>query len=236
MLAAVFALLQLVESNSQQPRDQFQLCIGPAILARARICRDVLRRACRQAAIRFDVEAQSRREAFERLFTRPGRGIRLAVDDQREDAMAAAHTLVATNFFVDPTRSGCRGRTDDDEMPGSFERLPHRAGEVSRARQLIAIAKHRSEPGRHRTVPACVTDQALGNAVGLDRIVKPTAPALVDVAVADKREVPKVGAHLSSDRLIDRMRERRDEPAPPVRQYTRTQSWLFGIATIRSEA
>jgi hypothetical protein len=106
-----------------------------------------------------------------------------------------------------------------------LERILYDDCKVGGARQFVAVAKHGHQAGRNLTVPTYMTDQPLGNTVRFERIMKPAAPALICVAIADKREVPKVGVHVSSIRLIDDDWAWRDEPAPLVRQYTPQRGW-----------
>lgn len=69
---------------------------------------------------------------------------------------------------------GCR-----DASSASFTTLV----KVGRTPRLVAVTKHGHQPGRPRTVPTRVTDEAFRNTMDFERVVKPTAPALVGMAI-----------------------------------------------------
>ncbi|MGB5132822.1 MAG: hypothetical protein WBO00_09425, partial [Steroidobacteraceae bacterium] len=165
MLPALLALLEFVETDSEQTRDELQLRIGLAILAGSQVRRDGFRRPARKAAIRLEFVAQRRDETFLPPIIRPGSRVRLPIDDQREDVVASAHALEGAHFLVDPAGAGGRWRADDDEMSRRIERRRNRAAEISGAGQLFAVTEDWRESVRHGAVGRRAPDEALGNAV-----------------------------------------------------------------------
>ncbi|MHB8679358.1 MAG: hypothetical protein ACYC7G_06450 [Rudaea sp.] len=101
-LAALLALLERIETDAEHACDQFQFGVGLAILAFARVGSDRFGAFVRQLTVRVELEAQGGTEAFLGGAAGQVGGIGLAIHDQAEDALAAAHALVRAHFFVDP--------------------------------------------------------------------------------------------------------------------------------------
>ncbi len=138
-----FALLECVETNAEQARDEFQPGVRFAVTGRPHVRGDRFGALGRRRARRVDGEAQSGRQTFVGGSTRDVRGVRLAVDDQAENAFRPTEAFERAYFLVHPARR-CRMRRANHDQVG---RLPHRrvdrAPQITGAGQLVTIAEYR---------------------------------------------------------------------------------------------
>src|SRR5260221_2632365 len=108
--------------------------------------------------------------------------IRLAIHDERHDAIVPAEFLEDAHLFVRVKRAGAPRRADDDEVARQLERHANRGREIGVERQLLLILKDGIEPLRHWFASRRVARLELGgDAVVLQRVVQPFGPA--DTAV-----------------------------------------------------
>ena len=187
----LLALLQRVEADVEHAGDQLEPRVRLAIAIRTRVGRDRLGAFVRQATGIVDREAQRRAEAFFGRAIRQVRRVRLAADDQAEDALGATEPLVREHFLVDPARLRGGRRADHDQVGRLRQRFVDLAPEIGRARQLVAVTKDRNEAARDRASCGGLPDQAAWHPVGLDRPMQPLRPGLILVAVADERAIPE---------------------------------------------
>ena len=104
------ALAQVIVGHAKQTGYQLELGVLLAIALGAQIGGDRLRRLSCKSAGSVDLEAQRRREAFA---PRCG-GVRLAIDDQRQDAVGSAKPLELDDLLIDPaTARRCRAAQHD---------------------------------------------------------------------------------------------------------------------------
>ena len=208
------ALAQVVERHAEHARDQFQLGIVLAVGFGAKVGGDRLGRLVGEAASRVDFEAQRRREAL--VFRRFG--VRLAVDDQRQDSVSPAQPLELDDLLVD-IAAPRRGRAaQHDQVARLSQRLAQHRGQIGRRGELVAVAEHREDFWRDRTVARGAADQRLGYAITFDRLVQPLRPALVSVAVADEYRILAPGGN-DTRRVHARLRRDDDlsRTLPPLR-------------------
>jgi hypothetical protein len=191
--ALQFALPECIETDAEHARDQFEFGVGFAVLVFASVGRDRLGAFAGRFTIRIELETQRRTEAFVCLASGHLARVRLAADDQAEDALGTAHALVGEHFLVDPARCGRGRRANDDQVFGSGQRCIDCAAEVRGAGQFFAVAEHRRETARNDTGIGLLTDQSLRHAIRLQRLVQPVSPRLVTMAIADERAIGDPG-------------------------------------------
>lgn len=193
--AALIALLEFVEVDAEQAGEQLEAGVGLGVLARAGVGGDRFGALVGVGAVFVDLEAQRRAEALLGLAPILVRGVRLAADDQAQDAVLASQPLELEDLLVDPDRFGRRWRADDDQIARLFQGIADRCAEIGRGRQFLAIAKDRVGALRDDAVTRCPADQTLGRPVALNRLVQPLAPAVVVVAVAYERPIFRITGH-----------------------------------------
>ena len=111
------ALAQVVERHAEHARDQLELGVLLAVGLGAQVGGDRLGRLVCEAAGGIDLEAQRRRKAFALRRV----GVRLAIDDQRQDAVGPAQPLELDDLLVDPAAAapppGCTARSGGPTAP-----------------------------------------------------------------------------------------------------------------------
>jgi hypothetical protein len=131
-------------------------------------------------SIRSELAPQRGRETF-------ARGIaRLAIDDQRDHALAAAQHLEAAHLLVDVLALRRVRRANDDQKLRGFKCGNGLLGERVPCRKVFAIPEDRPQCLRHRPCRRIAPGEVLVDAIAFERCVQPLAPRLVAVAVAQE--------------------------------------------------
>ena len=189
------ALLEFVERDADQARDQLQLGVVTTVFARTDVRRDRFRALAGEYAVRAHLVDKCVWEALLLRHIGLRRAAWLAGDDQTDDAVRAAKALERQYLLVDPARARGRRRADDDQRRRLRERAGERLAEVSRRGEFLAVAEHRCDALRHGAEGRLAANEMARQSVGLERAVQPLRPALVGVAVANKGPVAEHGAH-----------------------------------------
>ena len=185
------ALLQFVEPDAEHAGDELQLAVELACPCRAaRPQRSARCARCVSSPSDAHPVDQRWRESTPGRHRRVRRRARLAVDDQRKDAVLAPEPLEGLDLFVDPARLRRLARADHD-----LERrlLAARASGSRRGWSRSRVRRGRETPARVRSGTGpnsrLAADEVLRHPIGLERLVQPLRPLLVGVAVADERAV-----------------------------------------------
>ena len=119
-------------------------------------------------------------------------GERFAIDDRGEDAAIGAHFLERVDLRPGPARCGGGRRTEHDQEARTGKRVADVAPEVGRGGKLVAVAEDRHEARRDHAIGGVPPHQVAGNAVFLERFVKPVRGLGVAMPVAEKGAVAKM--------------------------------------------
>src|SRR6056297_303363 len=112
-----------------------------------------------------------------------------AVDNDRAHPPLAVQALEGPDFFIDPSGLRARGRTDDQHEQRVLEGCLNLRTKIVRGGEFVAVAKDRGEPAGDRTVFSVPPDDFFWCAITFELAVKPFAPLLVPMAVADESPV-----------------------------------------------
>ena len=165
--AGDLAVLQLAEAKAEDAGDHLQRAVVPAVALRAQVGGE------RQATLAL---TQRCREGLRRL----------AVDQGGVNALAAAGAAEHPDFFVHPAAGRRRRTAHHHQVVRGGEGALQPPRQCRRGGQLLAVAKHRIEPGRHRPERRLAADQRLRRAVAVEVLEQPVAGCPVTVRIADE--------------------------------------------------
>ena len=191
--AAIAALLlappERIEADPEQSGDELEAGVILTVLAGTRVRCNRFSARRTELAVRPEAKAQRRRKAL--LFFAPGQvgRIRLAADDQAENAVLAAQALERQNFLVDPLRLCSLRRADHDLIGRVSQGRVEQGPQIRGARQFVAVSEDRCDALGHLAARGHGADQCLRGTVFLERRVQPGRPTRITMAVADEGAV-----------------------------------------------
>jgi hypothetical protein len=103
----------------------------------------------------------------------------LAVDDDREDAMAEAQRLEAADFFIHIFALRRIGRADDDQKLRGFERRQRLLAKRLSGGKIFPVAENWTQGLWNRPNRRLPSNKVLVDSVAFERSVKPLTPRRV---------------------------------------------------------
>ena len=103
--------------------------------------------------------------------------VRLALDEDGENAVGAAELFEIANLLGDVGGFGGAGRAEDDEILAALDGGADRGREVGVSGQFLFVAKNGEESFGNRVAAFVLgADEAFGDFVGLELLVQPGGP------------------------------------------------------------
>jgi hypothetical protein len=133
--------------------------------------------------MRPELEAQRRREAFAHRIAR------LAVDDDRNHPIGAAHRSEAENLLVDVSAFRRVRRAEHDQELGCPQRRQRVLGERIAHQITVAAAEDRSQRPWHRTRGRRPPEEVLVDAIAFEGGSQPPSPTRIAVTVTQEYAV-----------------------------------------------